>query len=316
LARCIRTGQAEQATNVYLDAVFNYPQTYYAYLSLVELVNAGYPIDELQRGLVDYYAGQYNVAMSAFERYLAASPSDPSTALYYEGLILRAQEDLPGAISMWDAISQGDPASLVWDSAWEQKAYTQWAYQGDYAAGQQTLLDFVAAAPTHLRAAEFLFDAGRVAERDSRLDEAAKIWQRIPVEYPNSEYVYRSLFLAALCYYRLGDYPAAQEVFWQAQALATTPAERAGAYFWTGKAQAAQGDQASARATWQQAAPLDPTGYYSERSRDLLNDHAPFTPPKVIDLGIDRQSELRQAELWMRTTFNYPSDTDFRCLVH
>ncbi|OGN92412.1 MAG: hypothetical protein A2Z71_09500 [Chloroflexi bacterium RBG_13_50_21] len=304
-------GQAEQATNVYLDAVFNYPQTYYAYLSLVELVNAGYPIDELQRGLVDYYAGQYNVAMSAFERYLAASPSDPSTALYYEGLILRDQEDLSGAIAIWDAVSQGDPASLVWDSAWEQKAYTQWAYQGDYAAGEQTLLDFVAASPTHLRAAEFLFDAGRVAERDSRLDEAAKIWQRIPVEYPNSEYVYRSLFLAALCYYRLGDYPAAQEVFWQAQALANTPAERAGAYFWTGKAQAAQGDQASARATWQQAAPLDPTGYYSERSRDLLNDHAPFTPPQVIDLGIDRQSELRQAELWMRTTFNYPSDTDF-----
>jgi tetratricopeptide (TPR) repeat protein len=100
-------------------------------------------------------------------------------------------------------------------------------------------------------------------------------------------------------------------VFRQAQELATNPAERAGAYFWIGKSQAAQGDAASAQATWQQAAPIDPTGYYSERSRDLQNNRSPFTPPQVTDLGIDHQSELRQAELWMRTTFNYPSGTDF-----
>ena len=43
----------------------------------------------------------------------------------------------------------------------------------------------------------------------------------------------------------------------------------------------------------------------------MLNDTSPFTPPEMIDLGIDHQSELRQAELWMHTTFNYPSTTDF-----
>src|SRR4030042_2299612 len=67
----------------------------------------------------------------------------------------------------------------------------------------------------------------------------------------------------------------------------------------------------SGQATWQQATPIDPTGYYSERSRDLLNNRAPFTPPEMIDLGYDHTSELRQAELWMQTTFNYPSSTDF-----
>ena len=143
-------GQDEQATAAYLDAVLNYPQAYYSYLSLVELVDAGYPIDDLQRGLVDYYAGQDGVAISAFDRYLSSGPSDPSTALYYEGLILRNQDDLSGAISLWDKVIAGDPAGQDWDSAWEQKAYTQWAYQGDYAAGEKTLLDFVAAAPTHL----------------------------------------------------------------------------------------------------------------------------------------------------------------------
>ncbi|OGO62371.1 MAG: hypothetical protein A2032_05740 [Chloroflexi bacterium RBG_19FT_COMBO_49_13] len=304
-------GQVEQATTAYVDAVFNFPHAYFSYLGLIELVNAGYPVDELQRGLVDYYAGQYSIAQIALDRYLSGSPSDPSTALYYKGLIMRDQDEYAEALTLWDAVIQGGETSSFWDSAWEQKAYTQWAYLEDYAAGEKTLLDFVAVAPTHPRAAEFLFDAGRVAERDKRLEDAARIWQRIPVEYPNSEYVYRALFHSAICHYRLADYSSAQTVFWQAQNLATTPAERAGAYFWTGKSQAAQGDAASAQATWQQAAPLDPTGYYSERSRDMLNNHTPFTLPELIDLGIDRQSELRQAELWMRTTFNYPSETDF-----
>ncbi len=303
-------GQVEQATSSYLDAVFNYPQAYYAYLSLVALVDGGYPVSELQRGLVDYYAEQYNVALAAFDRYITLNPSDAATALYYKGMILRDQGDLPNALASWERVIQADQTSSQWDSAWEQKAYTQWAYQGDFAAAEKTLLDFVAAAPSHARAAEFLFDAARVAERDNRLADAAQLWLRIPTEYPSSEYVYRAMFLAGICYYRLADYASAQTTFSQAQALATTPAEKAGAYFWMGKSQAARGDNASAQTTWQQAATIDPTGYYSERARDILAGKAPFTPPQVIDVGIDHQSELRQAELWMFTTFNYPTNTD------
>ncbi len=318
-------GQVEEATAAYVDAVFNYPQAYYSYLGLIELVNTGYPVSEMQRGLVDYYVGnnalqsndygtameKYSVALAAFDRYLSLNPSDASTALYYKALILRDQDDFTSAIALWDQIIQGDQTSSVLDSAWEQKAYTQWAYQGDYTAGEKTLLDFVAVYPTHARAAEFLYDAGRVAERDERLAVAAQTWLRIPAEYPNSEYVYRALFQAGISQYRLEDYPSAQTIFWQAQSISTTPSQRAGAYFWVGKSQAAQGDATTAEATWQQTTSMDPTGYYSERSRDMLSGTSPFTPPKMIDLNIDHQSELRQAELWMQTTFNYPSTTDF-----
>ncbi|MGE5123534.1 MAG: transglycosylase SLT domain-containing protein [Acidobacteriaceae bacterium] len=304
-------GSPDQATTAYVDAVINFPRSYYSYLGLVELVNSGYPISELQRGLVDYYAGEYSVAMQAFDRYLYYNPDDSATALYYEGLIFREQDDPITAISLWDAVIASGQSAQNWDSAWEQKAYTQWAYQGDFVGGEQTLLDFVAAVPAHARAAEFLFDAGRIAERDERLPDAARDWQRIPVEYPASDYAYRAMFLAALCHYRLEDYSAAETAFQQAQEIATTPAERAGAIFWIAKSQAASGDNASAQTVWQQAASIDPTGYYSERARDILNNRTPFTPPKMVDLGIDRQSELRQAVLWMQTTFNYPSDFNF-----
>ena len=53
----------------YLQAVTNFPTSYYSYLALIELVDAEYPVDDLNRGLVDYYAGQYGVATAAFDRF-------------------------------------------------------------------------------------------------------------------------------------------------------------------------------------------------------------------------------------------------------
>lgn len=307
----IGSGQTQEGYAAYLDAVNNYPLAYYAYVSLVELVNVGYPVDELQRGIVDYHAGEYGVAMAAFERYLLGAPADPGSAAYYKGLILRSQLDYEGAVAQWDMLIQGSVDHPLWDEAWEQKGYTLWAFMERYADGQQTLLDFVDSAPAHRRAAEFLFDAARVAERDQRLAEAAQIWERIPVEYSTSEYALRSLILAGLMRYRMGDYDSAETDFWRAQSTAMNEYERAAAYFWLGKTSAAKGDDGTAMANFQQAAALDPTGYYSERARDLLVGRAPFSPPQVFDLGQDRELEKGEAEDWMRQTFGLPPETDF-----
>ncbi|MBN2148464.1 MAG: tetratricopeptide repeat protein [Anaerolineales bacterium] len=304
-------GQVEQAQAAYLDAVTYYPLAYSSYLSLVELVNAGYPVDELQRGVVDYFAGEYGVALAAFDRYLAGTPTDPATAYYYKGMIFLNQGDTPGAIALWDAIIQDYSDHALWDNAWEEKAYAQWAVLGDYPAAQTTLEDFVSAAPAHARAAEFLYDAARIAERDDRLDEAARLWQRIPGEYPTSPDVFRSMFLAGICHYRLANYASAQSVFLQANALATNPGDRAGATFWVAKSHTALGNTAEAQVAYEQTATLDPTGYYSERAQDILAGRAAFTPPEQFDLGNDRLAEQNEAEAWMRSTFSLPAETDF-----
>jgi soluble lytic murein transglycosylase len=304
-------GQPQEAYAAYLEAVNNYPLAWYAYMSLVELVNAGYPVDELQRGIIDYHAGEYGASLAAFERYLGYSPVDPASAAYYQGLILRSQMDYEGALGRWESIIQGPAEHPLWDEAWEQKAYTQWAYLDRYSAAQQTLLSFVDRSPAHVRAAEFLYDAARVAERDQRLDEAASLWERIPNEYPTSDYVLRSLMLAGLARYRLQDYASAQTDFWRAQSLAMSQSERAAAYFWLGKVAAAQGDDVTAQANFQQAATLDPTGYYSERARDLMASRPPFAPPGLFDVGQDRAAEKAEAEDWMRQTFGLSAGTDF-----
>ncbi|MCB0210663.1 MAG: tetratricopeptide repeat protein, partial [Anaerolineae bacterium] len=65
------TGDTEAAHDRYLEAVNLYPAAPDTHPALVELVNADVPVDEFQRGLVNYHAGSYYPAISAFERYLA-----------------------------------------------------------------------------------------------------------------------------------------------------------------------------------------------------------------------------------------------------
>ena len=95
-------GQTDQAHSLYLQTVNSYPRTNEAYQALLELVNANVPVDELQRGIVDYYADQYGVALAAFDRYLQNNPADPATAHYYYGLAAEAAGNYPAAISHWD----------------------------------------------------------------------------------------------------------------------------------------------------------------------------------------------------------------------
>ncbi len=304
-------GETENANQAYLDAVNNFPAAYDSYLALVELVNAGYPVDELQRGLVDYYARQYGVALEAFNRYLENAPQDPATAYYFKGMTLLYLDDPAWAIDMWDTVITGYPSSSVWDRAWEQKAYIQWAYLGQYKEAIETLTSFTARVPQHSRAAEFMFDAASAAERSADLATAQALWEQTAANYPQSSYAYRALFLAGVTAYRRGDPKSAQGIFLRTQAITENAEERSGALLWIGKTHQALGDSAAALNAWQQAAAQDPTGYYSERARDLTLGRSPFESPAAFDLGYDRAVEQQEAEAWLRTTFFIPAETDF-----
>ncbi len=303
-------GQMENAFAAYQDAVNNYPTSYDTYQALLTLVENDQPVNELNRGIVDYYAGQYGVALAAFDRYLQSTPTDPGAARYYNGLTLQATGGYEDAVAQWDKIIINFPEDRFWDKAWEQKAYTQWQFLGDYEQAIQTLLDFVKTTPNHTRAGEFLYDAGSVAEMDNQLARAAEIWDRVSLEYPGYEKSWRALFLSGISRYRLGDYSNADSTFQRLLANATTLQERSAALLWQGKTQNAMGNTQAAQAIWEQGSAVDPTGYYSERARDLLLNRQPFTSPDAYDLTIDWTTERQQAEDWLRTTFNLSADID------
>ncbi|NJC96026.1 MAG: lytic transglycosylase domain-containing protein [Anaerolineae bacterium] len=99
-------------------------------------------------------------------------------------------------------------------------------------------------------------------------------------------------------------------VFQRDLLLATKAEDRARAYLWIGKTQSQLGDRTSAEESWLQAQTTDPTGYYSVRARDILLGRQPFESPPTTNLDPDLEKERKDAEAWVRVTFNLPADTD------
>ncbi len=304
-------GLSSQAHQRFLHAVDNYPTAYDSYSGLVALVNAGVPVDEFQRGLVDYFAGQYGVALAAFERYIAANPqNDDGTAHYYRALTLDKLGLYEQAVAEYTLFINNYPDNFHWQAAWDEKAGTQWFFLGQYEAAAQTYLDFVAARPTNFDAPRFLLNAGRMRELAGKLEDAAQVWERIADQYPGSELVPQALFWAGITRYRSGNLDGALVTFQRNLILSTAPEDQARANFWIGKTRQAKGNAGAAQTAWQQAAALDPSGYYSERARDTLFGQAFFQPPPAYNLDFDLATDRRTAEAWIRIQFNLPAETD------
>lgn len=311
----LELGQEDLAQAAFRDAVVQYPLSYDSYLGLVEMVNNGFPVNDLDRGLVDYYARQYSYAVEAFDRYLLdPSATDPGTALYFKGFSLRNMGLHEQAIATWDELIDNYPDHPYWVQAWEFKAYSMWYYLGQFTTASQILQEFTNNNPYHPRAAEFLYDAGRVEERMGELESASAIWKRVFDEYPSSAYGRISLFRSAICEVRLENYPRALDRFSIYREASANFEELSQALFWIGKVYQIQGDPDSAAAVWQEAANADPTGYYSERARDLLQGREPFTPPLEFDLGYDVEAEKQEAQAWIKDTFSIPEDTNLDSL--
>ena len=306
----IELGQPEEAQTRYSHAVENYPLSYYSYLSLVALVDAGVQVDDLDRALVDYYADQYDVALVAFDRYIEANPINDGTPHYYRALTLRDLQRTQEAVDELNYFITTTPDHPRALEAWEEKGFLQWAALDDYEAGIQTFLEFVTTYPASPAAPDFLMNAARVTERAGRLEEAASTWERVADEYSSSEQVPTALYLAGVTRFRVGDQAGALTTFQRSLLLSSRPEDKARAFLWIGKTQQQLGDAASAQESWQQGQAADPAGYYSMRARDILLGRAPFESPASTDLNPDLVKERQDAEAWVRVTFGLPPETD------
>lgn len=303
-------GKPDQAYPRFLDAVNNYPLAYDSYSALVALVNAGVPVDDFNRGLTDFFAGRYGNALDAFNRAISANPQNDGTVEYYRALTDRDLGNYQQAVDEFTAFINLYPNNKYWQTAWDDKSDTQWANLNQTDAAAQTLLDYAKAAPSSPYVPQSLLTAGRMYERANQLDDAARVWEGIADAYPSSELVPEALTWAGISRFRNKEYDAALLTFQRGTLLSTTPEDQSQAFFWIGKTQAQKGDPAAAQTAWQQAAALDPTGYYSVRAGDLLFNRGIFAPPPGYNLSYDLAAERPAAEAWIRVKFNLDPSTD------
>ena len=312
-----QNGQLDAAYEKFLHALNNYPEAASTFDGLLTLVNDGVPVDDLQRGLANYYAGNYEPALAALLRYRDAyAANDPatsapgdSTALYHLGRTYAALEQDAEAITAWRELVEAYPGDLYWTDAYFQIAFIQ-----PYPDDVETFEAFAADAPNAPEAPDALFRAARLHERNDDLASAAALWLRIAEDFPESTQAADAAIQAGLVLYRAGDYATAAERFELAATLGTDTYEHARAWLWQGKARARLGDSAGATAAYERAAAFGPHGYYALRAQQILAGEDPFTPPAGYDFDYDRAAEQEQVDRWLRSTFpvaqavDHPSD--------
>jgi soluble lytic murein transglycosylase len=295
----MRLGRTEEAYARYLDAVGNFPQYSDAYLALVELVDAGVPVSEMDRGLVDYFAGQYSLALAAFNRFEVLNPEERRGELhYYRGLTLRALAEYELAIQEWDRLIAEYPEDELAPEAWDEQVTTLWAYMDQYAQAVDLSELFAQVHPDDPRSAIFLFDAGRIAERDGALERAAQLFRSAASNYPDAQNAFRSQFLAGVTLYRLGQMDRAQTAFLAAIEVARDGSDRAAAQLWVGKTRQELGNHDAAQQAYRAASVEDPNGYYGLRARERLLGEAPFrTEGQPIFPTADELEAAREAAI-------------------
>ncbi|HEX8991516.1 MAG TPA: transglycosylase SLT domain-containing protein [Anaerolineales bacterium] len=306
----ISQGKNDLGYERFRHAVSNYPVSNYSYQALVQLLGAGIAVDDLDRGLVDYFAGQYDVALEYLNRSIAANPAEDGTAHYYRAYALEDLQQYQQAVDAFTSFIQNYPSHPKWVDAWEEKAFLQWYRLNLYPQAAQTLLNYVAAEPASAQAPDELMSAARIYERDGRFDDAAKTWQRLADAYPSNAQAPTAVFFAGLMQYRQSDYSAALPLFERSLVLSTQPEDQARAYLWIGKTHQKLGDKTGGQNAWQQGQLADPGGYYSQRSSDLLMGALPFSPPAATNFQPDMAAERKAADAWVRLTFKLPAGTD------
>jgi soluble lytic murein transglycosylase len=303
-------GQTEDAMGKFRLAVENYPLSYYAYLSLVALLDADAIVNDLDRGIVDYFAGQHDVAIAAFDRYIASNPGHDGTPYYYRALARRDMSFYTEAVQDLTTFIDNYPSHPSWGDAWGEKAFIQWFNLNLHSDGAQTLLNFVAAVPSSAISAEYLMSAARIYERNAQYDKALEVWARVANEYPESVEAVTAIHWSGIVYYRLGDTVSAKATFERSLSMSVNAEDKARAYLWLGKSHQKLGDNEAALNAWREAQNRDPGGYYSERARDLLIERPPFTPVSSTNFSQNLVAERADADAWMRITFNLTPDVD------
>ncbi|GAP05863.1 soluble lytic murein transglycosylase, partial [Anaerolinea thermolimosa] len=310
----LELGETEQAYARFTEAILRFPAASESYSGLVELVNAGIPVNDLDRGKVDYFAGQYGLGADALTRVIE-SGSAPAEAWFYRALCRRAMREYGNALEDFNVVIQNYQGDAVWSRAYSEKAFTLWAYLDQYQQAAETLLEYVRLAPDASDAPDRLYEAARIFERGGYLTRAAETWERVIDAYPSSSNAYRALFLTGITFYRLQNYSGARTIFQRALVLSSSPGDQAAAYLWIGKTHQAEGHPDLAQEAWRQAVQADPTGYYSERAAELLIGRPPFSILNPFDVGYDLNAERPTAEAWLKTTFNLPPETNLADLT-
>ena len=303
----------EELTNAYIywqENVSTYPLSYDTYNSLVGLTDYGQQVNQIDRGFVNYFAGKPEIAIIAFDDYLRENPDPNSDVYYYLGLCQREVGDYTQAIKYFDELITNHAESQFWTSAWDEKAYTYWAYLNDYPSAWEVLETYALNYPQNSTASNFLFEAARIHERYEDLNGAASLWESLPIQFPDSDQIYDAWFQAGIARFRARDPQTARQNFNFAQESTSDKNQQAKAIFWVAKSHQALNENSEAIQNFETVVNLLPYSYYGLRSRDLILKQNPFTNGPTTFVEPNMELLKLPADMWIKIRLDLQQTAD------
>jgi soluble lytic murein transglycosylase len=228
-------GKRDAAVQALKTALDQFPQanTTADALRLLDELGAAGDIDPFVLGRARYFAVDYRNAVAAFDRYLASDPNgaDAPSARLYTALASLTPGNEPNALRLLDAIAD-DPDQ-----------------QSDIAA-------------------QALVEAGQALEALSEPDQAEARYQKLLDRFPRLDAAATAAFRLGLVRYMRGADQDATRA-WDnlvARVDDLAPDEVSRAFYWRGKALTRLGRGPEAHASFERAAAVRPSSYYTLRA--------------------------------------------------
>jgi soluble lytic murein transglycosylase len=324
-------GHTGEAYRRMTTLVTTYPTMASAHSALVKLVDAGQPVNELLRGLINYHAGAYAPAVAAFARVMNNDPGHDGTSHYYAALSFLATDSLADALREFEMVIETHPGDVYVPDSWMGKALVLLAQQrleaamGAYESGISlyagrpelpqavwTVLDRLTTAgawaetaeylaqladafPNDPRAPEARFRSGMLRYRTGNLSDAQRSWQALTLWYPHDTYAQAAWFWLGKTY--LAESQASGDM--DAGPVAATGTVT----------QISETLHLSASQALSRAISLGPMDFYGLRAADLLAGDAPFESQPDPEAACTGDAVQAEAESWLQNWLGLEPET-------
>lgn len=302
-------GEFDLAYEQWERVFMTYPSSPEALSALRALLEAERPVNQYQRGLVNYSNGQFDVATEAFQAYLnTTETTDHNPKAYillarsyrYQDLYPEAEQTIRTLLSL---LNESSPRDITAEAELELAYILE--ESGRVTEGFAAYENVVSKYNDISAGADALYWAGQFAELQGDVAGAASYYQRLALLYPNDVRAADSLFELGFEAWQNNDLATAEALL-RGTAELPANARPAQAYLWLGKTLEAAGRAEEAIEAYNLALQSDtPYGFYGIRANDLLTGQEPFTRPTTsINSDIHPNEGRAEAEQWLIETFN------------
>ncbi len=309
----ILTGDNLAGYEKYLEAVQDFPQAFESYLALVDLIEAGYTVDDYERGLVNFHAGSFEPAARALERYIESNPLETRDARLYLAWSLEGLGDVESALFQIDAYideqtvreeGQISAESSNVAQAWIERAKLL-SRAGNLEEAVTSYITYIELFPEGEQAPFAAWWAAALTENLGQSLKAAELYEALANDYSDHQDASEALYRAGLMNWQEDEADEAFRLWGRAATEYPGHQFGAAALIWLFKTL----PDTEIEAYEIQASEIAGDTYYHLRAHHIVSDTMPFQATEDVDLAANL-IERFAAEVWLREEIGLEPGTD------